>query len=59
MKKDLKLFVIRKYILAESAAQALRKDKDHLPDDCWLDEDYRRMKTQDKAPSVGFKRKHK
>lgn len=53
-KQDLKLFIIRKYVMAKSVQDALRKEKTHLPDDCWIDEEYRRMRTQEKSPAIGF-----
>lgn len=34
-KKQLKLFVVRKYIYADSAKQAMLKDKKHPVDDVW------------------------
>lgn len=42
MKKIQKLFVIKKYVLAENAMEALKKEKKLAPDDCWVDEDWRR-----------------
>ena len=54
-KKDqLKLFIVRKYIMARSANDALKKEKGCLPDDCWLDDEYRKMRTNEKVPAIGF-----
>lgn len=41
-----KLYIIRKYIFAESIKEALRKDKTESPDDIYLDEGYRQMNLQ-------------
>ena len=49
MKKK-KLYIIRKYILARSAAEAIALDKKRPVDDCWLDEDFKKMNTN----KIGF-----
>jgi len=36
------LYVIRKYIMAKSAQEAIRKDKTTKVQDCWIDEDWRK-----------------
>ena len=41
-RKQLKKFVIRKYIMAESAKDAIRLDKTSPVDDVWIDEDWKR-----------------
>jgi hypothetical protein len=35
-----KRYIIRKYILAKSAKDALRKEKNIPADECWVDENY-------------------
>ncbi len=35
LKKD-KLFVVRKYIMAKSASEALKKERKFKPDDCFV-----------------------
>jgi len=52
MKTSDKLFVIRKYIFAKSAIQAIRKDKTTPVDDCWIDEEFK--KTNPGASAIGF-----
>ena len=37
-----KRFVVRKYIMADSAAEALKKDLKVRADDVWIDEDWKR-----------------
>ena len=46
-----KMYVVRKYIKAYSALEAIKKDKDYPVDDVWIDE-----KWQDKhlADAIGF-----
>jgi hypothetical protein len=49
-----KLFVVRKYIFARSAAEALRLERSLKPDDVWLDDDWKRLSAQDKSSAIGF-----
>lgn len=37
-----KLFIVRKYIMAETALQAIKKDKTEPVHDVWLDEEWRK-----------------
>lgn len=37
MKKQLKLFIVQKYIYAFSALEAIKKDKSTPPDECYID----------------------
>lgn len=57
MKKDKPLekrFIIRKYIMATSASQALRKGRNYKADECWIDEKWIEQATRDNAPAIGF-----
>lgn len=47
-----KLYVVRKYIRAISAQEAIKKDKVAPVDDVWLDEDYK--KSAQGASAIGF-----
>lgn len=40
--KEKKMFVIRKYIMAESAKQAIKLDKTSEVDDVWIDTDWQK-----------------
>lgn len=54
MKSNEKLFVIKKYVMAASAAQAIRRES-HVPaDDVWIDEEWKRINTPGAALAVGF-----
>lgn len=37
-----KLFVVRKYVMAHSAAEAIRKDKTTAVDEVWVDEEWKK-----------------
>lgn len=52
MDRKIKQYVIKKYVRAYSAKDALRKEKDVEVDDCWLDE-----KWHDEDIINGFDRK--
>ena len=46
-----KLYVVRKYIMATSAASAIRKDRSTPPHDVWVDDDW---KTKNLAEAIGY-----
>ena len=51
----LKLFVVKKYIMATSAQEALKKEKRTRPDDVWIDDDWRKeQKYKTESSQVGF-----
>jgi hypothetical protein len=50
--KQSKLYVIRKYVSARSAAEAIRKDKDTPVDDVWLSE--KAQESREEPPAIGF-----
>jgi hypothetical protein len=52
--RDQKLFVIKKYIMARSAADAIRKERTIAPDDVWIDEDWRKSERNKLAEAIGF-----
>jgi hypothetical protein len=45
-----KLYIVKKYILAKSASDAIRKDKKTPVDDCWMDEDFKKQL----STAIGF-----
>jgi len=47
-----KLFVVRKYIMAKSAAEAIRKDKSSKVDDVWVDDEFKKYNPG--ASAIGF-----
>lgn len=52
--RELKLYVIRKYIKARSVADALKVEKRQDADDIWLDEGYK-----EQALKIGFQKNEK
>jgi hypothetical protein len=42
MNQPRKIFVVRKYVTANSAAEAIRKERSIAPDECFLDEEWRK-----------------
>lgn len=48
-----KLFVIRKYIWARDAKEAIKKDTGSPVDDVWVDDEWKR-KMSDPKPAIGF-----
>ena len=49
-----KLFVIRKYVLASSCQDALKKEKDIKPDDCYIQDDYLKKQAELLPSAIGF-----
>ncbi len=54
MKKE-KLFIVRKYVRAESVEDALHKEKRQKVDDCWVDEAWKAGEADGIANAIGFK----
>ncbi len=53
-----KLFIIQKYIVASSIQEALKIEKRSKPDECWLDDDWKKANKPvviNKKP-MGFKK---
>lgn len=48
-----KLFVVRKYIKAQSAAEAIRKDRTTPVHDVWIDDDWKKQNAN-LAKAIGF-----
>lgn len=51
--KNQKLFVVRKYVWAETAEDALRKESKQKADECWVDEKWKEVSSNIKD-SIGF-----
>jgi len=49
-----KMFVVKKYIMAKSATEALKKERKTPADDCWVDEDWRKGQANQLASAIGF-----
>ena len=53
-KQPEKLFIIRKYVFASSAKQAILKDRRTPVDDVWIDEEWKKKATEQLTPAIGF-----
>lgn len=53
-KKGDKLFVVRKYIYAKSASEALSKEGRFRSDDVWIDDDWKKSQGNELPPAMGF-----
>jgi len=53
-KTQLKRFIVKKYIMAKSAKDALRLEKKCQPDDVWVDEDWKKDNPNQLVSAIGF-----
>jgi hypothetical protein len=59
MKKEvLKRFIVKKYIMATSAHDALKRERRHRPDDVWVDEDWKKEKGNRLESCIGYHIEH-
>lgn len=49
-----KMYIVRKYVMAESAAQAINKSRNVPVHDVFVDDDWRKNNTDRLADTVGF-----
>jgi len=54
-KNDKKLYIVKKYVWASSAKEAIRKDRVEQVDDVWVDEEWKKNQPTLKD-GVGFYR---
>ncbi len=54
MKTPEKRYIVKKYIMATSAQQALRKERKVRPDDVWIDEDWKKDNQTELVSAIGF-----
>jgi polysaccharide deacetylase 2 family uncharacterized protein YibQ len=55
-----KLYIVRKYVIANSITDAIKKEKKVEIDDCWLDDDFKRASIDnmlENKKNIGFKNK--
>lgn len=52
--KEQKLYIIRKYIRASSAQEAIKLDKIKPVDDVWVDDDWKKGQAPNLASAIGF-----
>lgn len=49
------MYIVRKYVKALSAIDAIRKEKNVAPRDVFIDDDWRKNQTDNLADAIGFK----
>ena len=49
-----KRFIVRKYIMAENAKQALRLDLVTVAHECWIDEEWKKNNPEFEGTPIGF-----
>ena len=54
IKSEEKLYVVRKYIMATSAKQAILKDRTAPVEDVWVDTDWQKRQTEILTSAIGF-----
>jgi hypothetical protein len=52
VKKD--RYIVRKYIMANSAIEAIELEKESPVHDVWIDEDYKNEQRRELASCIGF-----
>lgn len=57
-KQNQKLFIVRKYIMATSDKEAIKKDKISPVDDVWIDENWKDNKNRQLSSAIGFDNGH-
>lgn len=57
-KQQKKLFIVKKYIMATSAHDALKRERRHKPDDVYVDEDWRKQNPTQQESAIGFTVEH-
>lgn len=53
-KAELRRYIVRKYVMATTAADALKKERKHMPDDIWLDEEWKKEQGKQLESAIGF-----
>lgn len=53
-KVPIKRFIVKKYIMAQSAQEAIRLEKKVRPDDVWVDEDWKKDNPNQLLSAIGF-----
>ena len=53
-KPPLKRYIVRKFIMAHSAQEALNKEHKHRPDEVWVDSDWAKENSNSLVSAIGF-----
>ena len=54
MKSKEKMYIVRKYVLAKDVSDAVRKEKKTGVSEVFIDDDWRKNKTDNLASAIGF-----
>jgi len=54
MKKDEKMYIVRKYIRASSVSSAIQKDKTTKVHEVFVDDEWRKSQKDNLASAIGF-----
>lgn len=54
--REAKLFVVRKYVMAKSAEDAIKREKGVSVSDVWLDDEWKKAQIGKKDTQIGFNR---
>jgi hypothetical protein len=57
-KKNLKRYIVRKYVMATSAHDALKRERRYRPDDIFIDDDWRKENPNRLESAIGFSIEH-
>lgn len=49
-----KRYIIKKYIMATSAHDALKRERRYRPDDVWVDDDWKKENPNQLQSAIGF-----
>jgi len=58
IKQPQKLFIVKKYIMASSAHEALKKERRVRPDDVWVDDEWKKEKGNRLESVIGYQVEH-
>lgn len=51
---EMKMFITRKYVMAKSASDAIKRDSKTPVHDCWIDDDWKNGKSNQLSTAIGF-----
>lgn len=54
MPRQKKRYVVRKYIMANSAHEAIKKERKYRPDDVYIDSDWQKNNDEKVVSAIGF-----
>jgi hypothetical protein len=49
-----KLFVVRQYVMAKNAIEAIKKARRQYADDVWVDDEWKKGNAENLADAIGF-----